>query len=35
MIGINQSALKLLEKEVGSQISGGLNSAEFKTPFTF
>lgn len=36
MIGINQAALKLIEKEVGSLISGAtLNAAEFKTPFTF
>ena len=37
MIGINQAALKLLEKEVTSVISGGKISsfAEFRAPFSF
>jgi hypothetical protein len=35
LIGVNLSALKLLEKEVQNQISGTLSFAEFRKPFSF
>lgn len=35
MIGVNLSALKLIEKEVQNQISGVLSLPEFRKPFSF